>query len=560
MKSKTISVEHRNSDPTINLVLDTIVMKKQCIVFVNTKRSAESIAEKIAEFILKDKKHDYKSLIDEKKLSEISGDIFHALASPTRQCMRLAEAAKYGAVFHHSGLVAEQRSIIENNFRDGIIKVIVATPTLSMGIDLPAFRVIIRDLKRYGVWGMQYIPVLEYEQQAGRAGRPSYDSYGEAICITDDDSEKIEIKERYINGVPEEITSKLAVEPIMRTYILSLIASEFIRTTKELREFFSKTFYARHYGDMGKLNLIIDRMLDQLEAWEFIEYESEGDVEKKSDAKKTIGKGLRIDFVSAIKLSFANDRKIRATMLGRRVSELYLDPYTANHIIISLKVGIKKKDEELFNSFSIVHLATTCRELRPLLRVKSKELNDFGEELLKKQDFMLTEVPELFDEDYDEFLNSLKTSMLFSEWLDEHDEEYLMERFDVRPGELRGKLELIDWLMYSMEELSKLLKMHTLVKDVSKTRFRLKYGVKEELIPLLQLRNIGRVRARKMFNAGIKDIGSVKRVDITTLTQLLGKNIALDVKKQVGQELSEEKVKVPENKRKGQKNLGDYDE
>ena len=61
-----------------------------------------------------------------------------------------------------------------------------------------------------------------------------------------------------------------------------------------------------------------------------------------------------------------------------------------------------------------------------------------------------------------------------------------------------------------------------------------------------------------MFNNKIKDISDVKKIDLTTLSQLIGKNIALDVKKQVGQDLSDEKVIVKENKRKGQINLGDY--
>ena len=86
----------------------------------------------------------------------------------------------------------------------------------------------------------------------------------------------------------------------------------------------------------------------------------------------------------------------------------------------------------------------------------------------------------------------------------------------------------------------------------------MKYGAKEELIPLLHLKNIGRIRARKMFDNRIRDISDVKKADLTTLSQLLGKTIALDVKKQVGQELSEEKLKIPENKRKGQINLDDY--
>jgi helicase len=192
--------------------------------------------------------------------------------------------------------------------------------------------------------------------------------------------------------------------------------------------------------------------------------------------------------------------------------------------------------------------------------VKVAEFDDVQEYINKYSDNIITEIPEMFDDDYDEFMQSVKTTKFFMEWLDEKDEEYLLEKYDVRPGEINAKKDKADWLLYSIEEICKLMKMHSLIKDAARLRFRLKYGAREELIPLLQLKNIGRVRARIMFNNRIKDISDVKKIDLTTLTQLLGKNIALDVKKQVGQELSEEKIQVKENKRKGQINLGDYDE
>ncbi|HYD03408.1 MAG TPA: helicase-related protein [Alphaproteobacteria bacterium] len=560
-KVTVLNIEDRNSDSTINIALDTLMIGKQCIIFVNTKRSAESVAEKISNIIMKDKKNVYKSFIEEEKLNSISNDILKAISSPTKQCHKLSATSKYGVAFHHSGLVSAQRKIIEENFKDRIVKIIVATPTLAMGVDLPAYRVIIRDLKRFGQWGMDYIPVLEYEQQAGRAGRPSYDTHGEAICIAEDNKEKLEIKEQYINGVPEPIISKLAVEPIMRTYILSLISSGFITNISELEQFFSETFYAKHYGDLTKLNDIINKMIDQLEEWKFL------NVQRNENNANDSGKNTNAkdDFVSALKLSFKKNTskekeeiKLSATLLGRRVSELYLDPYTAHNIILSLETAVRKIDE--INTYSFVHMICSCLELRPLLRVKVKEFDEYSVISQNKAEKLLIDIPELFDAEFEDFLNSIKTSELFNDWLEEKDEEYLMEKYDVRPGELHSKRERADWLIFSSEELSRLLKMHVLVKDLSKLRFRLKYGAKEELIPLLQLKNIGRVRARKLFDNRIKDISDVKNSDLTTLSQLIGKATALDIKKQVGEELSEDKVVVKTNKRKGQKNLEDYGE
>ena len=98
----------------------------------------------------------------------------------------------------------------------------------SYGVDLPAFRAIIKDLRRYGQRGLNWIPVLDYMQMSGRAGRPNYDKEGQAIAIALTKGEKEKIEERYLKGSPEDIYSKLAVEPVLRTYVLSLISSGFV--------------------------------------------------------------------------------------------------------------------------------------------------------------------------------------------------------------------------------------------------------------------------------------------------------------------------------------------
>lgn len=144
--------------------------------------------------------------------------------------------------------------------------------------------------------------------------------------------------------------------------------------------------------------------------------------------------------------------------------------------------------------------------------------------------------------------------MMFYDWINEKDEEFLLEEYNIRPGELKIKLDIADWLLYSSEELSKLLHFKYFIKEIVKLRLRLKYGVKEELLPLLRLEQIGRVRARTLYRNKIKDIADVKKVRLEILEQILGKKIALAVKKQVGEEIEI----VPERKRKGQISLKDY--
>lgn len=150
------------TEPAVDLAVDTIKKSKQALVFCTTKRSAEATAERIAKL---------QTLKPE--LKKMSEDVLKVLSSPTKQCRRLSFCIKYGIAFHHAGLPSKQRSAIEDAFRDKRISIICCTPTLAMGVSMDAFRTIIKSLKRYSSrWGYMWIPVLEYHQCAGRAGRP----------------------------------------------------------------------------------------------------------------------------------------------------------------------------------------------------------------------------------------------------------------------------------------------------------------------------------------------------------------------------------------------------
>ena len=174
--------------------------------------------------------------------------------------------------------------------------------------------------------------------------------------------------------------------------------------------------------------------------------------------------------------------------------------------------------------------------------------------MIKQSEFLLEDEPPMYDPEYDDFLNSIKTALFFRNWINEKDEEYLLETYNIRPGEIRVKLSLADWLLYASEELTRMLKLKEIIKEIIKLRLRLKHGIKEELLPLIKLENVGRVRARKLFNAGIKDIGAVKKAKVADLTQLLGTKVALKIKEQVGQ-----KVKItPKGTRKGQTSIEKY--
>src|SRR3989338_81470 len=386
-------------DALQQLSLETINKGKQAIVFLPSRSSAEKAAEDI-------------SKLTALQLPQLEKDILHAVSTQTKQCRRLSHCIRKGVAFHHAGLTQKQKDLIEDGFREGSIKIVCATPTLAAGLSLPAFRVIIKSLKRYtGSWGMDWIPVLEYHQMSGRAGRPKFhDDFGESIAVAKSHNEKEEIVERYVHGLPESIESKLAAEPVLRMYVLSLIATGFARTRTRLLHFFSQTFWSHQFHDRGKLHVLIDKILGLLEQWGFLT-------------------STRDEFVSAAELD--DERSLAATLIGKRVAELYIDPFTS----YSLIKGLKRAAKLGVKPFTFLQLLCHTLEMRPLLRVKVKEQELVQSALLEHYSEMIEMEPNIYDPSYDEFLDSIKTTLFLCDWSEENTEEQLLEKYTVRPGE-----------------------------------------------------------------------------------------------------------------------------
>lgn len=112
----------------------------------------------------------------------------------------------YGVAFHHAGLTFDERDIIESAFCKSLIRVIVATSTLSSGVNMPARRVIIRS----PLFGGRPMCSLTYKQMIGRAGRMGKDTEGESILICDNKNARI--GQELIGAVLKPITSCLATD------------------------------------------------------------------------------------------------------------------------------------------------------------------------------------------------------------------------------------------------------------------------------------------------------------------------------------------------------------
>ncbi len=462
--------------PELRIAEDTLKKSKQILIFYSTKRNVEAGAERLSELTAK-----YLSESDRSYLTLLSKEILGALNRPTLQCEKLARLVSKGVAFHHSGLVNEQRELVEDAFRNNRIKAICSTTTLGLGINLPAHTVLVRDLSRYGDYGNDYISVNEITQLFGRAGRPKYDKSGRALIIARSKSDMQEQYNRYILAEPDPVMSKLGILPILRTHVLAFVATRFLTSEESIMEFMKSTFYGYQYANMLELRDIIMSILAELHSWGF--------VEKKGSV-------------------------YNATKLGYRISELYIDPLSAKWMIDSLP--------RISDDISILFMISNTIEMRPYVKVTE----DAETRYFEYQYLVENNVPEISSKQmfYDP-IKPFSTALMLNDWASERGEREIISQYKTTPGALFSKISNADWLLFASSEIAKILRYNSL--KFLEMRIRIKYGIKKELMDLIRLEQVGRVRARMMFNRGIKKANDIRRPENqNTITEMFGKEIA----------------------------------
>ena len=490
---KTVKIDGSEKKPVERLVENSIVNGGQVLVFVNTRRSTVSVANKLAGVI-----EDKLSGKDKEKLKDLSTLMKKQLPEFTSVDKKLSYCVGKGVAFHNAGLSSVQRRIVERGFKNRVIKCIVATPTLAAGVNIPAQRVIIRDLWRYDPnFGMHPIPILEYKQQAGRAGRPRYDKFGEAITIAKNVEQKEQIFNNYVLGDAEPIYSKLGSQSALRMHLLSAIATGFVDSMDGVNSFIDSTFYA-YQSDTYALKDEIDNALDFLLSNGFIE---------------------RI-----------NNDNFMSTLFGNRTSSLYIDPLSA----LQLKKALEESSNREPSVLSFLHAVCSTPDVRSLyLRSSDTWVEEKAE---KYRGEFLLEPPVLSSDEYEWFLSDLKTASLAEDWISEIPEDGIVNKYNVGPGDIHNIVEMVQWILYATREFSRMYNFDC-VSDINDIMLRVRYGCKKELLNLVSLKGIGRIRARSLFNEGFKTVGDLRGVPLNRLAQVktIGEGVAKSIKSQIGE-------------------------
>jgi len=466
-------------EPVARLVRTVVEDGGQALVFVNSRRASEQVAQQLGPTV-----RATMSAAERASAAVTAQELLGVSEEDTEGIRRLSGMVPSGVAFHNASLTNPERRVIERAFRDRRLKALVATPTLAAGINLPARRVIVRDITRYDDRiGIQApIPVLEVQQMCGRAGRPRFDTTGEAVLLARDADEEERLLDTYLSAAPERVESRLAAEPALRMHLLALIASGEIDTEEELERFFAATFYGFTLP-MEELNDQIERVRTFLELHGFLET--------------------------------APGPRLRATPFGRLTSDLYLDPVSA----LYLRHALEKAPRGV-RPFALLASIAATPDLPPLFLRRGEEpelLERFQDE---EPELLLKPEEEPLSVDLEMFLATLKTAALLEMWIDEKPIVEITQRFNLGAGDLRSKVEDADWLLFGMGRLAVRFR-RDLARSVDELSLRIRYGVRNELLDLVRLRGIGRVRGRALFAAGFADRDALVRASPDRLAAVL---------------------------------------
>lgn len=205
--SETLGIPRENASREVILVeqVKTLVGKgEQCLVFCKSKAECLSTAQGIA--------RELGGKPSEAPLAEL-----HDLEDSEGKDY-LAKLLACGVAYHNADLDWDQRDVVERGFRRGEIKVVCATTTLAMGINLPARNVFIDperwERDRTDEWVRVPISHAQYENTSGRAGRLGLEKdFGRAIIVADGEFNTTVFLNTYAKGELEELEPALAKVP-----------------------------------------------------------------------------------------------------------------------------------------------------------------------------------------------------------------------------------------------------------------------------------------------------------------------------------------------------------
>lgn len=195
-----------------------------CLYFVFSRKECEHYAYQCSSYSLLDAQE---RAAMEQKLQNFSNR-YHIPC--TAKDYGLGRLLARGVAYHHAGMLPAFKEVVEQLFTEGLIKLLFATETFALGVNMPASSVVFHSLKKYDGISVRNLKALEYQQMSGRAGRRGLDSVGYVYANLSNETVASDDLQRIVGGPLEPICSQfdLAYSTLLNLY--DRVGEEVVKT------------------------------------------------------------------------------------------------------------------------------------------------------------------------------------------------------------------------------------------------------------------------------------------------------------------------------------------
>ncbi len=527
-KDLSYSQRAANVENPLWFLSEQIIKEKgQVLIFTTDRASTESIASKISYSLYNSKDfHNYLSVSD---ITEIENNFTSKMKIKDE---KLTAVMTKGVAFHHAGLDLQKRKLVEDAYKSGKIKVLLSTTTLIAGVNLPATLVIFESLSFWNGTNKHMMAKRDFLNGCGRAGRPGLETRGRALFMASSIQSAIQFIARPIEKVESQFTLDTLVFQTLSIIKRNADIGQKYTTIKVINKFFKHSFYFS-CGFKTDVQSYLNQLLkmDMISIYKeplpnnAINVQSRDAINIKNKKKET-DKSDTVIYDSSSNIAYC------ITRLGYETIRFYLNPrtgYLIRNMLFALESYFSKTT---INSSGLFMKVYTPKKITILSFIQTlihaKELQTLWKTTKRKYDEM-----EFINEHTDEFMvnqtmylqekltederKCLCTTMAFYDKINMEDIEYrssfdsLYQRFG--RGDFSALQENMEWLIGATLRIAKVIlttntkTLATISNILNILSRRINSGmVKEDLLELCGMREIGRVRSLALANVGIKTI------------------------------------------------------
>ncbi|KAH8328757.1 hypothetical protein KR074_005265 [Drosophila pseudoananassae] len=524
-----------DSDHVAQLCIETVLESCSVIVFCPSKDWCENLAVQLAtamHTLIKsgsDVGRQLRSNLSPEALENVKQQLRDI---PTGLDSVMSKAVTCACAFHHAGLTTEERDIVETAFKSGALKVLVATSTLSSGVNLPARRVIIRS----PLFGGKQMSSLTYRQMIGRAGRTGKDTLGESILICTESNARV--GRELVTAQLQPISSCLEMDGSthLKRALLEVISSGVATTRQELDLFVNCTLLSAQKA---------------IKRAENPEADKEQDSNYINDALEFL---IEYEFIRLQTDEVADTSAYVATRLGAACLASSMPP--TDGLLLFAELQKSRRCFVLESELHAVYLVTpytVCYQLQDLdwliyLDMWEKlnpAMKRVGELVGVKESFLVKAMRGQTNLDYKQMQvhKRFYTALALQELVNETPINVVVHKFKCHRGMLQTLQQMASTFAGIVSAFCTSLQWSTLALIVSEFKDRLYFGIHSDLIDLMRLPDLTQKRARALYDAGFKNLVQLAGADVLQLEKVLYNSLSFDSAKQHDHENAEDAAK-----------------